>query len=264
MRGDGTIAYKFVGPMTAEALDGEVKPQILKAAGPPRPPEVAAGSAAAARPGTYPLPRRFRRWADCGGGTCDRGATARIPPSIEEPDVEPVDRLRVISTSFDSDVLAVARRPAPRCIFMRELLLPIVTAFVVGVMLSPSRQGPGGAEGVPRVARRSPDRASDRAPDRPGRRRSSPPRSPISPASCRDRREAAYVSTARSPSGGACSRRSDSTPAGRRRRPSRAEHVLGPDDASASSPRRSPAFSISWSCCFCSSPGGPICAASSS
>jgi cytochrome c biogenesis protein CcmG/thiol:disulfide interchange protein DsbE len=35
VRGDGTIAYKFVGPMTAEALEGTVKPQILKAIGQP-------------------------------------------------------------------------------------------------------------------------------------------------------------------------------------------------------------------------------------
>jgi len=35
VRGDGTIAYKFVGPMTAEALAGDVKPQILKAMGQP-------------------------------------------------------------------------------------------------------------------------------------------------------------------------------------------------------------------------------------
>jgi cytochrome c biogenesis protein CcmG/thiol:disulfide interchange protein DsbE len=35
VRGDGTIAYKFVGPMTAESLEGEVKPQILKATGQP-------------------------------------------------------------------------------------------------------------------------------------------------------------------------------------------------------------------------------------
>lgn len=35
VRGDGTIAYKYVGPMTADALAGEVKPQILKAAGAP-------------------------------------------------------------------------------------------------------------------------------------------------------------------------------------------------------------------------------------
>ena len=35
VRGDGTIAYKFVGPMTAEALAGVVKPQILKAMGKP-------------------------------------------------------------------------------------------------------------------------------------------------------------------------------------------------------------------------------------
>ena len=31
VRGDGTIAYKVVGPMTAETLASEVKPQILKA-----------------------------------------------------------------------------------------------------------------------------------------------------------------------------------------------------------------------------------------
>jgi cytochrome c biogenesis protein CcmG, thiol:disulfide interchange protein DsbE len=32
VRGDGSIAYKVVGPMTAEMLESEVKPQILKAA----------------------------------------------------------------------------------------------------------------------------------------------------------------------------------------------------------------------------------------
>ena len=37
VRGDGTIAYKVVGPMTAETLDSEVKPQILKAMALPRP-----------------------------------------------------------------------------------------------------------------------------------------------------------------------------------------------------------------------------------
>jgi cytochrome c biogenesis protein CcmG/thiol:disulfide interchange protein DsbE len=31
VRGDGTIAYKVVGPVTAETLETEVKPQILKA-----------------------------------------------------------------------------------------------------------------------------------------------------------------------------------------------------------------------------------------
>jgi cytochrome c biogenesis protein CcmG, thiol:disulfide interchange protein DsbE len=31
VRGDGTIAYKVVGPMNAETLESEVKPQILKA-----------------------------------------------------------------------------------------------------------------------------------------------------------------------------------------------------------------------------------------
>ncbi|MBV8441711.1 MAG: DsbE family thiol:disulfide interchange protein [Hyphomicrobiales bacterium] len=36
VRGDGTIAYKVVGPVTAETLEREVKPQILKAMEPPR------------------------------------------------------------------------------------------------------------------------------------------------------------------------------------------------------------------------------------
>jgi cytochrome c biogenesis protein CcmG, thiol:disulfide interchange protein DsbE len=36
VRGDGTIAYKVVGPITAESLENEVKPQIEKAMAPPR------------------------------------------------------------------------------------------------------------------------------------------------------------------------------------------------------------------------------------
>jgi cytochrome c biogenesis protein CcmG, thiol:disulfide interchange protein DsbE len=36
VRGDGTIAYKVVGPMTAETLESEVKPQIMKAMAPPQ------------------------------------------------------------------------------------------------------------------------------------------------------------------------------------------------------------------------------------
>ena len=36
VRGDGTIAYKVVGPMTAQTLESEVKPQIMKAMEPPR------------------------------------------------------------------------------------------------------------------------------------------------------------------------------------------------------------------------------------
>ena len=31
VKGDGSIAYKVIGPITAEALESEVKPQILKA-----------------------------------------------------------------------------------------------------------------------------------------------------------------------------------------------------------------------------------------
>ena len=36
VRGDGAIAYKVVGPMTADTLETEVRPQILKAMGPPQ------------------------------------------------------------------------------------------------------------------------------------------------------------------------------------------------------------------------------------
>jgi cytochrome c biogenesis protein CcmG, thiol:disulfide interchange protein DsbE len=36
VRGDGTIAYKVVGPMTAETLESEVKPEIMKAMAQPR------------------------------------------------------------------------------------------------------------------------------------------------------------------------------------------------------------------------------------
>jgi len=36
VRGDGTIAYKVIGPVTAETLESEVKPQIMKAMAPPR------------------------------------------------------------------------------------------------------------------------------------------------------------------------------------------------------------------------------------
>ena len=36
VRGDGTIAYKVVGPLTAETLESEVKPQIFKAMELPR------------------------------------------------------------------------------------------------------------------------------------------------------------------------------------------------------------------------------------
>jgi cytochrome c biogenesis protein CcmG, thiol:disulfide interchange protein DsbE len=36
VKGDGTIAYKVVGPMTAETLESEVKPEIMKAMAAPR------------------------------------------------------------------------------------------------------------------------------------------------------------------------------------------------------------------------------------
>ena len=37
VRGDGSLAFRLVGPMTAKTLESEVKPQILKAMNEPRP-----------------------------------------------------------------------------------------------------------------------------------------------------------------------------------------------------------------------------------
>ncbi len=37
VRGDGSLAFKLVGPMTAKTLENEVKPEILKAMNEPRP-----------------------------------------------------------------------------------------------------------------------------------------------------------------------------------------------------------------------------------
>ena len=55
--------------------------------------------------------------------------------AVEDEDAEPADRLRLIST-VSLAVLAIIAAGAA-LFMMRELLLPIVTAFVVGVMLSP-------------------------------------------------------------------------------------------------------------------------------
>ncbi len=53
----------------------------------------------------------------------------------EDEDLEPADRLRLISTVSLAALAIIAAGAA--LFMMRELLLPIVTAFVVGVMLSP-------------------------------------------------------------------------------------------------------------------------------
>ena len=58
----------------------------------------------------------------------------RNAPAVEEEE-EPLDRLAVVST-VSLTVLAVLATGAA-LFLMREVLLPIVTAFVVGVMVSP-------------------------------------------------------------------------------------------------------------------------------
>jgi predicted PurR-regulated permease PerM len=61
----------------------------------------------------------------------ERPATA----AVEAEDSEPADRLRLISTVSLAALAIIASGAA--LFVMREMLLPIVTAFVVGVMLSP-------------------------------------------------------------------------------------------------------------------------------
>ena len=63
------------------------------------------------------------------------GRKRPIPTVVVDEDAQPVDRLRLIST-WSMAVLAIIATGAV-LYFMRELLLPVVTAFVVGVMLSP-------------------------------------------------------------------------------------------------------------------------------
>jgi predicted PurR-regulated permease PerM len=67
---------------------------------------------------------------------------------VVDEDAEPVDRLRLIST-WSIAVLAIIATGAV-LFFMREVLLPVVTAFVVGVMLSPIAKALE-TRGAPRV-----------------------------------------------------------------------------------------------------------------
>ena len=87
-----------------------------------------------------------------------------IPTVVVDENSEPVDWLRLLS-SWSVATLAVIAVGA--CLFfMREMLLPIVTAFVVGVMLSPIAKR---LEERRRAARRlaGADRSSDRGPPSP-------------------------------------------------------------------------------------------------
>lgn len=67
---------------------------------------------------------------------------------VDEEDAEPADRLHVISTVSLAVLALIAAGAA--LFLMRELLLPVVTAFVVGVMLSPVIKALE-ARNVPRV-----------------------------------------------------------------------------------------------------------------
>jgi len=58
-----------------------------------------------------------------------------IPTVVVDENAEPVDRLRMLSVWSEASIAVIAAGAA--LYLMRELLLPIVTAFVVGVMLSP-------------------------------------------------------------------------------------------------------------------------------
>jgi predicted PurR-regulated permease PerM len=63
------------------------------------------------------------------------GRQGSVLTVVEDEDPEPADRLRLIAT-VSLAILAIIAAGAA-LFMMRELLLPIVTAFVVGVMLSP-------------------------------------------------------------------------------------------------------------------------------
>ena len=65
-----------------------------------------------------------------------REARPPIPAVVVDEDAHPVDRLRLLSV-WSTTALALIAFGAV-LYYMRELFLPIVTAFVVGVMLSPA------------------------------------------------------------------------------------------------------------------------------
>jgi predicted PurR-regulated permease PerM len=58
-----------------------------------------------------------------------------IPTVVVDENAEPIDRLRMLSVWSEASIALVAVGAA--LFFMRDLFLPIATAFVVGVMLSP-------------------------------------------------------------------------------------------------------------------------------
>ena len=77
------------------------------------------------------------------------GRPRPIPTVVVDENAEPVDRLRLMS-AWSVAALAIIATGAVLYL-MREMLLPIVTAFVVGVMLSPIAKALE-ERGVPRVA----------------------------------------------------------------------------------------------------------------
>ena len=63
------------------------------------------------------------------------GRQRPIPTVVVDENAEPVDRLRLLSVWSEAGLAIIAAGAV--LYFMRDLLLPVVTAFVVGVMLSP-------------------------------------------------------------------------------------------------------------------------------
>jgi predicted PurR-regulated permease PerM len=81
--------------------------------------------------------------------TMREGRPRPIPTVVVDENAEPVDRLRLMSAW---SVAALALIASGAVLFiMRDLFLPIMTAFVVGVMLSPVAKALE-ERGVPRVA----------------------------------------------------------------------------------------------------------------
>ena len=64
-----------------------------------------------------------------------QGRQKPIPTDVVDENAQPVDRLRLLSVWSETSLALIAVGAV--LFFMRDLLLPIVTAFVVGVMLSP-------------------------------------------------------------------------------------------------------------------------------
>ena len=101
VRGDGTIAYKVVGPMSAEALESEVKPQILKAMAArvlrPAPWRLVRGGEFSICGGPIRFCRVYAKHGAWGGVRCARDGYDPIPTVVVDENAEPVDWLRLIS-----------------------------------------------------------------------------------------------------------------------------------------------------------------------